>query len=92
MMIHEVISHRSTMNPNAVRTRHQSCLCTKSKDCSCFNANDATLILPPLQSIGPLQDVSLASALEQEENELHDIQMYPRTHSNADVDVLESGV
>lgn len=29
-------------------------------DCSCFNARDATFILPPLQSIAPEQDVSQA--------------------------------
>lgn len=88
MMIHQVISHRSTMKPNAVRTRHLSCFCTKTMDSSSFNAKDATFILPPLQPIAPQQDVSQASVPEQEENELHDIQMYPLTHGNADIDII----
>lgn len=59
-------------------------------DCSCFNAKDATFILPPFQSIAPQQDVSQASVPEQEENELHDIQMYHLTHGNADVDIIRN--
>lgn len=44
-------------------------------DCSCFNAKDATFILAPFQSIAPQQYVSQASVPQQEENELHDIQI-----------------
>lgn len=44
-------------------------------DCSCFNAKDHTFILAPFQSIAPQQYVSQASVPQQEENELHDIQI-----------------
>lgn len=44
--------------------------------------------LSPLQSIALQQDVSQAYVPDQEENELHDIQMYPLTHGNADVDII----
>lgn len=44
--------------------------------------------LSPLQSIALQQDVSKAYVPDQEENELHDIQMYPLTHGNADVDII----
>ena len=44
--------------------------------------------LSPLQSIALQQDVSQAYVPDQEENELHDTQMYPLTHGNADVDII----
>lgn len=44
--------------------------------------------LSPLQSIALQQDVSQAYVPDQEENELHDIQMYRLTHGNADVDII----